>query len=286
MTRHPHFQIRVSRFCQGGRVAFFLLLCAIPMTAGALQWAGAVSVSVAAFRYQERDEANRLLDEEEGGLPGIGLKLDAMGTEGWFGGAEFRYRDDAVDYRAPMSSSEELKSTTHERIRSFSISLGRHFELDRRASYLDLYGGLGVREWRRAIDSVGTIFGLQERYEWAYATLGVRSGRRLSDRDDLVVDLCVRRPFDTSLDVNFLNGVDDPVRLSLRGGVGFRLSLVWQREVGDALSMHAGPVIDYWRFDRNQDVPLTRNGEVVGAVVEPASTTLEAGIVVEIRQRW
>jgi hypothetical protein len=263
-----------------------ILIAALPFTlnAGDLRFSGDLGVSLARFKYEEFDDSHRVLDKETGTFPELhlGLKMD---REAWFVAGELRYLRDTADYTAYPVSGPSLESTTKEEIADISILLGRQIEFDN-TSTLALYGGLGYRSWARDIQSIADVFGLDEEYDWGYYLVGISATADLGPRDRLGAELQFRKAFNGNLDVRFKGDIYDSAGLDLDDGDGFRLALNWGHQINENYEFTLGPYIDVWKFDRSEDVDLSRDGVTLGSLHEPASRTRAYGIRFFLTRRF
>jgi hypothetical protein len=275
------------RSCRSPTAFFFLwwMSLAWPGCATALEpipdrgWQAALGLSAQSFRYAEYAEDGRRLNREHGALPGLALALERPSGPWFFNGA-LSYHAGDVTYDGQTQSGAPVQTRTDERVLDGSVHLGRWFQTNREPRYAP-YVGLGYRWWERDIASTGRARGLLETYTWGYVFIGARAMLHRAGTTTWEADVRLARTIDPQVEVDF-NGLFDDTRLSLGARSAARVSLTWQRSVGNGLAVRIRPYWEHWELGRSESAVLTRNDLVVGSVHEPRSETDSYGITISI----
>lgn len=238
---------------------------------------GHAGVSGQYFRFEEHLGGSRL-NRERGLLPGGSLALGWRQPR-WFLDTHWDYHAGEVDHDGQTNQGVPLDTRTEERILNGSVRLGRWVALPGGVA-LAGYAGGGYRHWDRDIRGTAGVGGLDERYRWPYAALGL-SARHRQGRGQLTLDLRLLRPVGGELDVDF-GGAFDRAKLDLEGELGGRIALVWHTRLRQQLWLRLEGWYEHWELDRSDTAPLRQGGTIVGTVFEPASDTDSVGISVGV----
>ncbi len=213
MVAHSSFSQRLQRSKQGRVLAFLagglmaglvtMPVCATPaevapkgqFTAAFESWQ---------FLYREYDANGRRLNQEKGHLPGV--KLAWRTSSRWDAGWEFAYQvvDETVDYAGRTNLGNPLFTVTKERIHSFATRWQYPVE-QLPASWPTVSWIIegSWHEWRRQIQPLGRISGLDERYRWHQAGTGLAVGLWESGATTLRWEALLTRTIQPELTVDF-----------------------------------------------------------------------------------
>lgn len=262
--------------------AFWLaLITPVPSRADAppsAKWdifAGATALRFGYKEYNQGARIPRILDREDGTLPGLRAGLRAS-THAWTFFAEANFLRGKADYDGVSSLGSPLKTTTDESILDLSAAAGYRLPLNSQLSPT-LYAGLGHRIWRRSIRSSGPVSGLEEVYRSSYALLGASATLWKNQLTQVLADLRVTEALDPTLRVDF-HGAFDNAKIRLPARPGWRLALPWTLNVLSAGSLRLEPYYEYWRTPRSASSPLTKPGFAPRSVFEPKSQMGNFGV--------
>ncbi len=226
-------------------------------------------LSVMDFGYKEFGDEENLLDREDGLLPGIVAGI----TREWIS-ADLSYYSNEVDYKGQTQFGTPIETRTDEKIFDFSLQLGT-----------GLYVGLGYHRWERDIQSLSTVSGLFEIYEWWYGLLGAKSSFPFTDKSDWVIDFSIIQPIKPTVEIDF-DGAFDKTKLDLGERLGGRFSLAWQYRFNDTMHIVVESYLERWYLGRSATETLTRNGKKVGGVFEPRSEALNKGLTIYLTRSF
>lgn len=254
----------------------FLIGCLYGLPVQAAQVNVGFGLLVNQFDYQETEPEGDLINEEEGILPGVIGQLTFKKSP-WFGATEFSYLEEDVDYKDHRIAQS---STTSTRITRLVGIAGRQWQVSDSVD-IDVYAGVGRRDWRRDIHSTTSAVGLLEKYHWNYAILGVRPVLNISAKQKVMFDLRLRQVLSGGLDVDIKdNRYGKTVGLELDEGKGIRLSLDWRYRLSSDKEIGIAPYADYWMFDRSPSVVVVnQNTGFSDSLHEPENKTFSTGIM-------
>lgn len=228
-----------------------------PASAG---WDRAVGAGARQFSLAEYDRNNRRIITEHGWLPGLEARLGfTEGQWGLFGKASFYQHD--IDYRGQTQSNAALASTTATAIAL--IQGGMSYAPD---EAITLFAALEWERWRRDINGVGNIRGLQERTTTHRLLLGLETRHAWSPYGTIGASAAIVLAQPERLRVGF-SGVLDEASLRTRSATGLRLGLSLRPQAWPALEWHLD--VDRIRVGRSADAPVSRNGAYAGTVAQP-----------------
>jgi hypothetical protein len=265
--------LRRMLFCLG-------LACMTTLQAGEVSYQFQAGLDFSTLRYKEFDANGRLLDREDGPMPGllIGAELLAppytlsLSTEGQY---------NSISYRGQTQIGVPLKTTTTETITRYSLKLMRNMSMDPHS--LRLIAEVGERRWLRSIGKTATTNSLYEVYRWPYYLLGGAATLWHSEESSLDVQALAGKSFGSTLDAR-INGYDNTT-LELKSGDTFLISLPFSYQPRFARrTLIIEPHAEYWLFEKSSTEGLSINGTPTGSLVhEPRNETLGYGINFSIR---
>ncbi len=260
------------------------LMTAHPSFTDTVVYNASIGLLLEDFHYEEENQAGDLLDSEDGLLPGLAFELKATSGK-WFVTGNYHIQGGDVDYRAYPGTDTELKSQTDTLLNEASLSLG-YVQAITESTCLEYFGGIGLRLWDRDIQSLPDISGLHEEYKWPYILLALRPSVQYTTKDQGSFLVMVKKTFDATLDVEFQQGLYDPVMLDLHDGMGLELLAGWTHQFDAHTSLELGPYLRYWWFDKSDDLTLTKDDVPVGMVHEPANMTRSLGFRLSLLKKF
>jgi hypothetical protein len=154
-----------------------------------------------------------------------------------------------------------------------------------RNSDVGLSAGLGYRLWRRDIQSVGSINGLDERYSWNYLHGSILLRHRRSKEQNLLFKLQALQAFNSNMVVKFKNQPYDTVNLELLNTPSLRLSVSWQKTINHRTTLIVAGMFEYWLIKESDAKPLTIQGTPTAfSTYEPESITFDTMLTVGLRK--
>lgn len=247
-----------------------------------------ISGSLMHFDYREFNDNGRLLDHEEGYLPGLLLGISQSYEQWAFAGNLSLHRGDTA-YIGYTNTGIPITTTTQQNLAG--LSLQAEYWLSRtQGGDLAVYFGTGYRQWERDILSTTTaggspVGGLFETYTWWSGFAGIKAALFDAGYGRCLLDMRIAQTIAPAIQVNF-HGNYDNAQLALAERWGARLALPWRYALEQDSSLLVEPYAEYHEFGRSSAAPLTSNGAVVGSLFEPASQTMVFGVLVGISQRF
>jgi hypothetical protein len=234
-----------------------------------------VGISVERFGYEEFSDSGRLLDREEGYLPGVSGSITAL-KGAWEFSLVGRFHAGTVDYDGQTNAGAPLKTETDQRVWDLGFTAGRRFNAPVIESLLP-YLGVGYWRWQRDINPTAVTSGLSETYSWPYAAVGARAMLLRRERFEWQLDIGVVRPISPEVKVDF-SGVFDSARLKLGSRTGYRAAMPLGWKFGRAKQITLEPFWERQAFGRSPTEVLNRTGMAVGTVFEPRSRAENYGL--------
>lgn len=244
------------------------LFFAVPAHA---QWTGAIGVGLRDFTFTERDQRGNRLVREHGVLPALyGSVTFKTGRFTLTSIADIA--SNSISYDGKSQLGQPARSTTKEHMTS--IGAGAEFAIDDTWS---LAASGEHRRWRRDINGVGMLLGLQEHSKVTQLITGVIAHLPGTDIGTFTVGAKAVFAKPEHIRVGF-SGALDPVSLQTRSATGVRLNVGYRPPQASPVSIEAQ--YDRMQVARSDDVSVSRNGIPVGLVVQPAHTSETFTVVV------
>lgn len=248
-----------------------------------------IAGSLLNFGYQEFNDTGKLLDREDGYIPGVVLGLSHT-IDRWLFAGDFAYHAGDVAYTGQTNNTGVPISTrTRQNISDISLRTEYWSQHDKGLSYA-FYLGAGYHQWNRDIQPTTTasgapVSGLFETYEWWSGFLGIKGELYESGSTRWLLDTRLMQIINPSIKVYF-NGQYDNARLALGERWGIRVSLPWHYTMETSSSLSIEPFAESYELGRSATTPLTKNGTAAGNVWEPLSQTINYGLTVGISQHF
>ena len=240
------------------------------------------------FAYQEFNDTGKLLDREDGYIPGLVIGLSQT-VDRWLFAGDFSFYAGNVIYTGQTNTGIPISTRTRQRIIDIAVHTEYWLQSDKGLSYA-FYVGAGYHQWDRniqpTITASGTpVSGLLETYEWWSGFLGTKAVLHESESVRLLLDARILRTVNPAISIYF-NGQYDNARLALGERWGVRVSLPLRYTLNTSSSLNVEPYAESYELGRSTTAPLTSNGKVVGSVYEPLSQTINYGLTVGISQHF
>lgn len=259
-----------------------LLLLAECARAGDTVTDAAIGVAALHFEFEEFDAQDRRLVRESGWLPGVAggfsLRRQRLTLS-----ADFEYYAGDTDYDGRTSAGAPVNSSTDQRMLDAAFNAAWQLPIDI-PPQVYVHAGGGWRHWKRDIQSVGAVSGLDERYRWWRAEAGMQLRWPAGDGQWLV-DARVTRTLDPQLDVNFGGTLDD-VSLDLGERWGWSALAGWLQPVAERVTAGVSVFYRYWELGSSRVETLSSNGLPAGSVFQPRSESRNYGAILSLRHHW
>jgi hypothetical protein len=230
-----------------------------------------VGISSMRFKYEEFEDG-RVIDKEQGTLPGMSFRLgQRLADWEWEGSASSFYGQ--LPYTGEDSNHVPYNTRTDETIGDISLRLGHWF--GKRYPVMP-YAGIGYRRWDRDI-LPNSLAGLFESYRWQYAWVGSKIFTYQDNTSQFLLDVGLLKPLHPELRMGSGSTV-----LHLESRTGLRAMLTWSLKLkgsGHNDRLVIEPWYEYWNMGRSPEVPYG-----IYNIHEPDSKTHNFGF--NLRFAW
>lgn len=233
-----------------------------------------IGISLMRFDYQEVDDGGRVLDKEQGGIPGLSMKV-AQRLSAWEWESAASYHRGQVQYTGQTNFGNPYSTQTDEKIGDLSLRLGRWF--DGRFPVMP-YAGIGYRRWDRNI-LPASLNGLFESYRWEYIWLGSKFVALQRESSQIVLDIGALKPLNPEVRIDFRGTYSETPTVYPESKIGLRMMLTSSMALSKSTRITIEPYYEYWKLGRS---PTVTTGTLT--VYEPTSTTGNMGI--NVRFGW
>lgn len=223
------------------------------------QWTSALGIAARQFTLNEYDAAGRRIVREQGWLPGLEGRL-AYRSGDWTLSAQASHYQHDIAYHGQTQSGVPVDSRTGTALTQSGAGIAYAVNPMLSASL-----AVELERWRRDIQDVGRVRGLQERTLSRRALLGL-DAKFATTYGEVMAGAALLFAAPEKLRVGFSGQFDD-VSFDTRPAHGMRLGLGWQPAAWPNLELHAG--LDWWKVARSGDAALNRNGRHAGTVAQP-----------------
>lgn len=274
---------------------FFAFLCTLIMVLAPLESIAqpeqgselTIAGSVLNFGYQEFSDTGKVLDREDGYIPGLVLGVSHT-INRWLFAGDFSYHGGEVVYTGQTNTGIPISTVTRQNIVDLALRSEYWLQNSKGVEYA-LYLGAGYHQWNRDIRPTtangAPVGGLFETYTWWSGFLGGKTAVYKSEHAQCLFDMRLLQIINPSIYVNF-NGLYDNSRLALGERLAIKLSLPWRYAMNHSSSLLVEPFAESYELGRSATAPLTSNGTTVGSVFEPRSQTINYGLVVGLSQHF
>lgn len=233
-----------------------------------------LGISAVRFKYEEFNDKGAILDNEQGGIPGLAFKL-GLHYPDWELESAGSYHQGQVPYAGQTNFGVPYNTRTDERIGDISLRLGHWF--GKRYPFMP-FAGIGYRRWDRNI-LPGTLGGLFESYRWKYVWVGSKFRVYQDGTSCHVLDAGLLKPLQPELHVDFISAYNVEPVVYPESRLGLRLQLTSSIALSQNTGLVLEPYYEFWELGRSPNV-------TAGAVTlyEPASKTRNLGI--NLRLGW
>lgn len=240
------------------------------------------------FDYREYSDQGKLLDLENGFLPGILLGVE-HNQHPWKIAGQLSHHAGDTTYTGQTNGGAPITTTTRQQIINIELRAGYRLHQIQQIKPA-LYFGAANHSWRRDIQPTYTssgmpVRGLLETYRWWQAFGGMQISNSQAASFDWGLDARLTRIIDPKVEVDYA-GLYDNAKLNLGERWGFRLSLPMSYSMRYSTSLSLEPYLEKYSLGRSSSVPLIRQGNIVGTVYEPDSTGSNYGVTINIHMHF
>jgi len=271
-----------------------VLLCALcvffaPLSGHAQANATEISISSSLlhFDYQEFGDYGKLLDREEGYIPGLAIAINQT-IEQWQLGLSLAYHSGDTAYNGHTTSGIPITTTTKQNITDAAIQTA-YWLLSARGFQYAPYFGVGYHQWQRDILPTTTngapVSGLFETYIWWVGFAGMKTVIYSNEESSCMFDIRLTQTIKPDITVDF-GGNYDKAELPLGERMGARIALPWRYKLSPDADFLLEPSAEYYELGRSATAPLTSYGTVAGSVYEPSSKTFNYALQLGLSQRF
>jgi hypothetical protein len=233
-----------------------------------------IGFSAMRFKYEEFNDTGGILDKEQGGIPGLTLRLGLRHSD-WEWETSGSYYQGQIPYAGQTNFGVPYNTRTDEKIGDISLRLGHWFG----ESHPSMpFIGIGYRRWDRSI-LPGTLGGLFESYRWKYLWTGSKFLAYQDSASNFILDVGLLRPLHPEMRVDFRGSYNVEPVVNPAGKLGVRMLLTSNLALSKSTGLAIEPYYEYWELGRS---PTVTAGAVT--VYEPASQTHNIGI--NLRLGW
>jgi hypothetical protein len=233
-----------------------------------------IGLSALRFKYEEYNDTGGLFNKEQGGIPGITIKLGQRRSD-WEWESAGSYHYGQVSYTGQTNFGSPYNTRTEESISDVSLRLGRWFG---ESHPFMPFAGIGYRRWDRNI-LPGTLGGLFESYRWSYAWAGAKFLAYRDEASSFTLDVGLLKPLNPELHIDFKGTYNVEPVVYPESKLGLRVLLTSKRTLANGSGLTIEPYYEYWELGRS---PTVVAGPI--SVYEPASKTRNIGL--NLRLSW
>ena len=231
------------------------------------------------FNYHEFDQSDRLLDKEQGVIPGIRLSFnpvqqaeDIKAHVSLYGGR--------VDYTGQTQLGAPHKTETIEQLINFGVTLAPGYLA---AIHDNIFFGFQYWYWDRDILTRNNVLGLHEIYSWYELELGLSFETEIDPASFYWFKLSAIHTVAPEIELRLPSS---SVTLDLGSRPGFRLRAGRRWKNGKGWLGSINLLVEYWEFGRSNSVFTTDFFGQSGFITEPRSETLHSAVEFNIRVRF
>jgi len=247
-----------------------------------------ISSSLLHFDYQEFNDYGKLLDREEGYIPGLAIAINQPVGQ-WLLGLTLSYHSGETAYSGQTTSGIPITTTTRQNIVDAAVQTEYWLLTAHNLQYAP-YFGLGYHLWQRDILPTTTaggapVYGLFENYSWWIGFIGIKTQLYSNDDYSCILDMRLTQTIKPEITVDF-GGNYDKAALPLGERMGARIALPWRHRLSTDADLLLEPSAEYYELGRSATAPLTSHGTVAGNVYEPSSKTFNYALQLGLSQRF
>lgn len=237
-----------------------------------------------AFHYKEFDDADVLLDREDGILPGIRIAMEMPGSSSRHE-MSIQYHHNVIDYDGQTQAGIPARTDSRADIFDVRYLLSRPLDSGRLKHSAAQFGA-GFRYWRREIYSGrdiygGDVSGLLEHYYWPYLEAGIATEWQLRHGMKLGITFRARRMFMGKMMLDYAGSGSDKT-FNLGNRWGFLLGVPLSSRLENSKTLIVEPYIEYIDIGAS-NIIAESDGAFITTFQEPRSTTRNIGVMATIR---
>ena len=238
-----------------------------------------LSAGLLDFSYAEFDSGNRLLDEENGNIPGLSVALSSKALSRRLL-IRAQFYAGRVEYDGQTQDAVPFTTETDQQIYILNV---QQFFSDAGDERLEWLIGVELWRWNRDILSQATVDGLFEKYSWQ--TLGAGFSMRLLQRaaSKVWLECQLLQVLSPRMSIRLDNGFTG---VSLGERPGYRLRFVYQQSLSRQWQWRAEAFVQHFEFAQSE--PVLVNGFFGQSVVlrEPRSVSRYQGLQIAMNYRF
>jgi hypothetical protein len=223
------------------------------------------------FSYKEFSDSGRLLDREDGYLPGLLLSV-ARDVGAWQAGLSAKYMRGKVDYNGQTQTGAPHTTQTEETMQAVTLRVARRFMPE--ANAMKIYAAWTYHQWERDILSKNNVLGLFEVYRWQELALGWQLFFIENHSHTLAFDMSFLRVADPQMTLDLGYGES---KFQLGEENGGRVSIFWDKQWRPEQRLGAQLYLEYWRFGASKPVGVNFGSSII-SFIEPDSKTQSVGM--------
>ena len=225
------------------------------------------------FNYQEFDSLDRVLDTEDGVLPGIKFGFTPDYKNRSFN-THVAFYSGTIDYDGQTQSGVPHRTDTIEELFNLGLTFSPASQLGS-ANPIQTFLGFQYWQWDRDIQSTDTVQGLHELYRWGELEVGINFQPRDSDLAGYWLSISALYIVSPEM-VLYLPSSQAGFNLGSKIGYRVRGGKSWQ--YSEEASVSIGLFIESWEFGRS-DLVFTDDFFGQSAfLVEPRSESFHSGL--------
>jgi hypothetical protein len=231
-----------------------------------------LSASLLHFDYTEFSSTNRVLDNEQGWLPGLKILSQHKGSSGLSFNITGAYYQGIVDYTGQTQSGTPHNTTTNTEI--FRIA-GQINQLIYKKTHL--FAGIQLHKWNRDINDRNNISGIYETYTWQEYAFGINTDFSINKNNTLSASIAYLLVRNARIYVDISRIDLGATTLDIGDDDGARFKLKWKKPLAENTSYGLSLFAESWNFARSNS-KLTEGGSSTVSVTEPRSETINIGV--------
>jgi len=228
------------------------------------------------FDYAEYSDANILLDEENGALPGISLQLSLHNTTRRLL-SRFQYFNGQVNYDGQTQGGIDFGTNSNEILYSFSIK--QFFKHDNEAR-LEWLLGIELWFWDRDILSRNNVQGLFEKYQWQELSAGLSMQILQQQKQQAWLEAQLIQTLSPRMSIQL---DQDFGTVTLGTNLGYRLRFIYQQALSPQWHWQLQAFVQYLEFGKSNRIAVDGFFGQSVVLVEPRSISRHRGLSIGLR---
>ena len=231
-----------------------------------------LSASLLHFDYTEFSTTNRVLDNEQGWLPGLKILSQHKGPAGLSFDISGAYYQGVVDYTGQTQSGTPHNTTTNTEFFRVAGQINKLIFKNTR-----LFSGIQLHKWDRDINDRNNISGIYEIYQWQEYAFGINSDFLINKNNTLNASIAYLLVRKARIYVDISRIGLGSTTLDIGNDDGARFKLKWKNLFADNIFYSLSLFAETWNFARSNS-KFTEGGSSTVSVTEPRSETINMGL--------